>query len=72
MGANKKRKSKFGGGKKKEGNEGNRSEGREKRKKKRRKEKKNEFFPVFRRSKLDGPRRKVYPCIASYAWVPKS
>ena len=31
------------------------------------KKKKKEFFPVFRLSELDGPRRKVDPCIASYA-----
>ena len=34
--------------------------------------KKNEIFPTFRRSELDGPRRKVDPCIVSSAWVPKS
>ena len=27
---------------------------------------------AFRRSKIDGPRRKVDPRIAGYAWVPKS
>ena len=35
-------------------------------------EKKMEIFSTFRRSELDGSRRKVYPHIASYAWVPIS
>ena len=35
-------------------------------------ETKREIFLAFRRSKLDGPRRKVDSCIESYAWVPKS
>ena len=30
------------------------------------------IFQAFRRLKLDGPRRKVDPRIARYAWVPKS
>ena len=33
--------------------------------------KKKEIFPVFRRSKLDGQRRKVDSCIVTYAWVQK-
>ena len=37
-----------------------------------REKQKREIFPVFRRSELDGPRRKVDPRIAGYAWVPKS
>ena len=35
-------------------------------------ETKREIFLAFRRSKLDGPRRKVGPRIMSYVWVPKS
>ena len=35
-------------------------------------ETKMDNFQVFRPSKLDGPRRKVDPRIASYAWVLKS
>ena len=74
MGANKKEKEVRW--KKKEGNERNRTQRREKRKKKgeqkKKKKKKKEFFLAFRQSKLDGPRRKVGPIIASYALVPKS
>ena len=54
-------------GKKRKKEEGERTNGeREKEKKKR------EIFPEFRRSELDGLRRKVDPHISSYAWVPKS
>ena len=53
---------------KRKGKERNRTEGRERRKKKGEKKKK-EFFPAFRRSKLDVPRRKVDPCNTGYAWV---
>ena len=35
-------------------------------------ETKREIFPAFRRSNLDSPRVKVDPCIAGYAWGPKS
>ena len=37
-----------------------------------RERKKRMIFPAFRRSELDGPRRKVDPRIVSYAWVLKS
>ena len=36
-----------------------------------RERRKKKKFPAFRRSELDGPRRKVDPHIASYAWVPR-
>ena len=35
-------------------------------------EREREIFPVFRRSKLDGPRVKVGPRNKRYVWVPKS
>ena len=67
----------------KEGNEGKQAEEmknkKERREKKRDREREEErerkkmgIFPAFRRSKLDGLRRKVDPHIAGYAWVPKS
>ena len=44
----------------------------DKKERKGREKQKREIFSAFRRSKLDGSRRKVNPCIKSYAWVPKS
>ena len=41
-------------------------------KKTRERERKREIFSTFRRSKLDGPRKKVDPSNAGYVWVQKS
>ena len=56
--------------KKRKGNK----QGREKKsdRERERKKQKRRIFQAFRRLKLDGPRRKVDPRIARYAWVPKS
>ena len=69
MGANKKEKEVRW---EKKGIERREIEQREGRRGRKREKIKNEFFSAFRRLKLDGPRRKVDPRIASYAWVPKS
>ena len=45
---------------------------REKEREKGERETKREIFLAFRRSKLNGPRRKVDPHNVGYAWVPKS
>ena len=47
-------------------------EGKQRRERKKGEEGKREKFPMFRWSKLDGPRIKGSPRNESYAWVPKS
>ena len=47
-------------------------EGRKRAERKKGGENKREIFLAFRLLELDGPRRKVDPRIASYAWVPIS
>ena len=47
-------------------------EGKRIEKRKKRGDRDREIFPIFRRSKLDGPRVKVGPRNETYAWVPKS
>ena len=55
----------------KEGKKTGEKESNRERKRKGRERKKIEIFPMFRRSELDGLRRKVDPHIATYAWVSK-
>ena len=57
---------------KKIGEKGEKEANREREREKERGEKNMEIFQAFRKSELDGLRRKVDPRIASYAWVPKS
>ena len=59
------------GKKKEKGRKANRGR-KEKKSDRDRERKKWEIFSAFRLSKLDGPRRKVNPRIANYAWVSKS